>query len=41
MIPSPKDYDPAAIKESVSLAGIVMSLGTDLSLEMNGDYTIP
>lgn len=39
MIPSPKDYDPAAIKESVSLAGIVMSLGTDLSLEMNGDYT--
>jgi hypothetical protein len=38
-VPSPIDYDPAAIKTSVSLAGIIMALGIDLSLEMNGDFT--
>src|ERR1035441_2134006 len=38
-VPAPINYDPAAIKASVSLAGVIMAMGVDLSLEMNGDFT--
>jgi hypothetical protein len=38
-VPAPTNYDPAAIKASVSLAGVIMAMGVDLSLEMNGDFT--
>ena len=38
-IPSKTDYDPKVIKDNVSLAGVIMALGVDLSMEMNGDFT--
>jgi len=34
-----ESIDPKAIKDSVSLAGVIMALGIDLNMEMNGDYT--
>jgi 5S rRNA maturation endonuclease (ribonuclease M5) len=38
-IPSKTEYDPKTIKDNVSLAGVIMALGVDLSMEMNGDFT--
>lgn len=38
-IPKSANYAPKAIKDSVPLAGIIMKMGTALSLEMSGTYS--